>query len=561
MSETTTEPQEITPEPAGLWPGDFAQAKVTKLGEGQVEVTFGDALIGRFDRREATRGDGSLIIAEGEEVEILLDEPQSDGSWAVSMEKAEKVRIYDRLVELSRKHARVEGVITRVVRGGFSVDIGVRAFLPAQESGIRRSEVGAAVGRTVRCAIQRFDVKDNVISLTRRKVAEQETQARRAERLAELQVGEVIEGWVSSLTKFGAFVDLGGVDGLIHVGELSWGRVDRPEDVVSEGDSVRVKVLEIDRERGRIGLSLRALQDNPWQVAADRFPAGTRTSGRVTNITDFGAFIEIAAGIEGLAHISELSWDREITHAAQVLEVDQEVEVLVLGIDTTKERASLSLKQLEDNPLGAVLATLVEGAIIEGAIVRIEEYGVFIEVAPGVSGLAHVSDMSWTRRISNPADLRDFTVGQPCAARILEIDRERGRIKLGIKQLEADPWEALEASLQPGAVAEVTITRIAPFGAFAALAEGVEGLIHISEVAVDRVQDLTRELSTGQTVKVKVLSADRKSRKIALSIKAFLEEGEEGMMRSYTDDDDAQTSLGDKLKEVGLVEGEEPAAG
>jgi len=574
MSETTIENTPMAPPPSteldGLppesedagpeethLPGAFCKARVLSVGDELIEVDLGEDEKGRFETSEARRVDGSIMVAVGDEIEVLLDEDTAAG-WVVSMDKAEKVRVFERLSELADKHAQVRGVITRIVRGGFSVDIGVKAFLPARESGIRRAESNSAVGRGIQCAIQRFDRKNGEIVLTRRKIAEAEAKRTKSELYDSLKVGTILEGYVTNVTNFGAFVDIGGAEGLLHVTEMGWGRVDKPSDVVAEGDVVRVKVTEVNRERERIGLSMKALESNPWEAVAARFPAGQTFTGHITNLADFGAFVELESGVEGLVHISELSWDRDLRHPSEVVGLDQEVTVKVLEVDIERQRISLSLKALTPNPMHEAMAALNIGDVVTGSVTRIEEYGVFVEIAPGVSGLCHVSDMSWAERIRNPADLRDFAVGQPCEVRILDIDNQRNRIKLGIKQLSVDPWEAAADKLERGAVIEVTISRLTNFGAFATITDGLEGLIHISEINTERVDDIGRELSVNQQVKVKVLEADRSRRKVSLSIKAYKEEGEEGTMRSYADDDDASTSLGALLKSKGLVEADAP---
>jgi small subunit ribosomal protein S1 len=549
--------EEAVPEalPAGPEPGIFWQAKVSEIGQEYVRVELGDDVVGRFEACEARAADKSLMVAVGDDVEVLLDDLEGE-EWVVSMEKAEKLRVFQRLGALAKDKTVISGVITRQVRGGLSVDIGVRAFLPGRESGFRSHEAGAMVGREINCQIQRFDRKKGEVVLTRRKLAEEAVKARKSALYETINVGDVVTGVVSSVTKFGAFLDIGGADGLLHVSEMSWERVGNPSKVVSEGDEIEVQIVEINPDRDRIGLSRKALLENPWQNFADANPAGTKLTGKVKNITDFGAFVEIGAGVEGLVHISELSWDKSVKSANDLLEAGQELEVIVKEVDIASQRVSLSVKRLQPNPWEMALKDLEVGARITGKVSSVVEFGVFVEVIPGVEGLVHVSDMSWTERISNPTDLRDFQEGEELEVMVLSIDSDRNRLSLGIKQLEKEPWELAGEGLRKGGTLEVTISRLVDFGAFATIVPGLEGLIHISELAVDRVERVDEAVKTGQVVKVRVLDADRKKAKISLSIKAHLTGEGEGM-REYTEESNVGTSLGALLMKKGLVDEEE----
>ncbi len=540
-----------------LEPGVFWSARVEEIGQERVVVSLGDGAQGVFDVREARAADKSFMIKVGDEIEVLVDEKAPEGVWLVSMEKAEKVRVFNRLTKLAKERTTVKGVITRQVRGGLSVDIGVRAFLPGQESGFRREDAQRVIGQRIICQIQSFDRQKGEVVLTRKSLVEKADKAAKAALYERIKVGDVVTGVVSSVTKFGAFVDIGGSDGLLHATEMSWDRVGDPASVVSVGDELEVQIIELDSKKDRIGLSRKALVPNPWLTFAADHPEGSRASGVVTSLTDFGAFVDIG-GVEGLVHVSELSWDRNVRSAKGFLEKGQKVEVFIKEFDVENQRISLSLKRLEENPWSSLVKSLEVGGRVKGKVRSVVDFGVFVEVLPGVEGLLHVSDLSWTERLSTPHDFRDFQEGEEVEVVVLGIDMDRGRVSLGVKQLTREPWEAAGEGLRKGGVLEVTIVRTMPFGAFATIVPGLEGLIHVSELAVDRVDRVEDVVKPGQTVKVRVLEADRKKGKVSLSIKAFLTE-EGGAMTSYTEQSTGGTSFGALLKAQGLVQGEPEA--
>jgi small subunit ribosomal protein S1 len=538
-------------EPTGPQPGGWWNAKVTELGDEHVTVDLGDGAIGRFPALEARAAGGGNLVEPGDEIEVLLDEPESDGTWIVSMEKAEKVRVYERIIELAKRKAVVEGVVTRHVRAGLSVDIGVKAILPNRESGFRPHEMAQMVGKTIKAQVVKFDRRNGEVILSRAKVAQHDAEMRKAQLLNRIEVGDVVKGRVVSIRPFGVFVDIGGADGLIHVTELSWDKGIKPESVVKVDEEVEVLIKEIDTQRDRIGLSLKALRDNPWDGFAGKHAVGSRVTGRVNSITEFGIFVTID-GIDGLVHLSELSWDREATDPNTLVSVGDQIEVIINAIEIDRRRLSLSIKRTQPNPWEVAVASLEVGKRVTGPIRNVTDFGVFVEVVPGVEGLLHCGDMSWTGRIEKPADFREFKEGEELEVMILAVDADRNRVSLGLKQIDGDPWESAGDQLKKGGTLEVKISRLAEFGAFAEIVPGLEGLIHISEVAVDRVERLRSHLSLGQEVKVRVLDADRKSRKISLSIKALLID--DGGAREHLEDDEANTSLGALLKKSGHVD-------
>jgi small subunit ribosomal protein S1 len=535
-----------------LEPGIYWNATVTEIGDDAVTVDLGDDTLGYFPAGEARAAGGGALVKAGDSIEVLVDDLSDDGSWVVSMEKAEKLRVFERLVQLAKKRAVVQGVVTRHIRAGLSVDIGVKALLPNRDSGFRPHELPALVGTTIKAQVIKFDRRKGEVVLSRRKIAERDAEVRQAQLMSRIEVGDIVKGSVVSIRDFGAFVDLGGADGLIHVSEMAWDKGLQPKDVLSVGDEVEVLIKEIDTQRGRIGLSLKALRDNPWDKLAGQHTVGSKTKGKVSSITDFGIFVTIG-GVDGLVHVSELTWEKESTDPNSIASVGDEIEVVVKEVDTSRQRLSLSIKQLLPNPWQAGLGSLEVGQRVTGAITSVVDFGVFVQVAPGVEGLLHCGDMTWEKRISKPSEFRKFQEGEDVEVIVISIEADRQRVGLGIKQLDGDPWEEAGAELKKGGTLTVTITRLEKFGAFAQIVPGLEGLIHISEVAVDRVENLRHELRTGQEVKVKVLEADRRSRKVGLSIKRLLMDEGEGI-REHVEEDEGGTSLGDLLKKSGHIE-------
>ncbi len=534
-------------EPDTVSNGATVDATVEALGDDEISVALPEGHKGYFEAREGKDALGQWMIKAGQTVSVVVEE-QEGTRWRVSMEKAEKVRAYDRLLELAAKKATVQGVVTRRVDGGLSVDIGVRAFLPGRESGMRNHELDGAVGRPISVQITRYNPSKNEVLLSRKELAMAEADEAKDAVFARHKVGDRVKGIVSSLTKFGVFVDLGGAEGLLHNSEIMHTRVDDPGTLFYVGDTIEVEIIELDAEKNRIGLSRKSLCDDPWVSLEGRYPVGDTVSGRVVRIAGFGAFVELEPGVEGLIHTSELSWDTSVRSADGIVAPGDVVQVQVISVDVEKRRMGLSIKRLEANPWTDAVAAFEPGQRLTGTITKVMDYGVFVELVPGVEGLIHVSEMSWTQRVRNPSDLRDFTLGEPLEVYLISVDEARQRIALGLKQLEGNPWAELDSLIeQNGDIVDVTITRIVNYGAFAQVVEGLEGLIHISQLDTEEVSRIEDVVKTGQTVKAKITDRDRKSGRISLSIRAYKEQ-EEGVMREYKDDDDATTSLGALLK-------------
>jgi small subunit ribosomal protein S1 len=469
-----------------------------------------------------------------------------DGLCVLSKEKADKLRVWEKIADAAEADELVEGIITNRVKGGLSVDIGVKAFLPGSQVELRPTRnLDKYIGQSFQFKVIKFNKRRGNIVLSRRVLLEKERESLRKKTLERLKPGLVIEGIVKNITEYGAFIDLGGIDGLLHVTDMSWGRVNHPEEVLSIGDEVRVQVMKFDPKRERVSLGLKQLTPDPWSNATRRYPRNSRQLGRVVSLIDYGAFVELEEGIEGLIHISEMSWTRRIKHPSKVVSKNDIVKVVVLNVDEEAKKISLGMKQMSPNPWTLLEEKYPPGTRIRGTVRNITDFGVFIGIEEGIDGLVHISDMSWTQKIKHPAEV--FKKGDEVEAVVLNIDVENERFSLGIKQLSPDPWETIPERFPPGRILEAKITKLTDFGAFAEIEEGVEGLIHISQLSLDRVENPGDVVQVGENKKVEVISVDPRERKIALSIKSFIERSEHGSLREYREDSGARSSFGDVL--------------
>jgi len=459
-------------------------------------------------------------IREGAEVDVLLEEVESDtGMVVLSKRRADRILNWRRIVETCREGDRVSGRVLRKIKGGLLVDIGVPVFLPASQVDIRRpADVGEFIGQSIEAKILRIDRERRNIVISRRKLIEEERNAAKEKLLAEVQVGEVRRGVVKNIADFGAFVDLGGIDGLLHITDMSWDRVEHPSQLVRIDQEIEVKILSVDREREKIALGLKQLTENPWERVEQRFPVGARVKGEVVNIVNYGAFVKLEPGIEGLVHISEMSWTRRINHPSEVLSVGDQIEVVVLDINKEKQEISLGLKQTEVNPWTTVAQKYPRGTVIEGVVRNLTNYGAFVEIEEGIDGLLHVSDMSWTKKVSHPSEM--VKKGEKIRCVVLDVDQEKMRVALGLKQLTEDPWiRAVPERYQPGMVVRGKVTKITNFGVFVELEPDLEGLLHVSELADHKVENPQDEVKIGEEIDVKILRVDTLERKIGLSKK------------------------------------------
>lgn len=470
-------------------------------------------------------------FAPGSDIEVVLDELESvDGAVVLSYEKAKASRAWDKIMKLHETDAPVEGTVTHKVKGGLSVDIGIPSFLPGSQVDIQRvTNFDSYVGKPITAHIIKVNKKRGNVIISRRKYLNDQRAESRKEILDALHEGQVIQGMVKNITNYGVFIDIGGVDGLLHITDMTWGRISHPSELVRIGDTITVKVLSFDKDNEKISLGMKQLSSNPWQELDPSIEVGKKITGTISSITDYGLFVEVQKGVEGLVHISEVSWTDRISDLNNQFTVRQEIEVLVVSLDKENRRMSLSVKQLKDNPWQAVSKKYEPGQNVTGTISNITDFGIFVQLQPGVDGLVHISDLSWTEHIEHPNDL--FKRGQEVEAVILSIDPENKKISLGIKQLSQDPWNIVEQTYPLNTIVEGTVTKLASFGAFVKLPDGIEGLVHISEVLPgdkrldtedkqrEAVAVLEKELAVGESRSFRVSKLNKSERKLGLSTK------------------------------------------
>ncbi len=444
---------------------------------------------------------------------------EGEGMIALSKRKAEKIEAWLKVMETVHENDVVTGNVTRKIKGGLLVDIGVNVFLPASQVDIRRPhDIGDYIGRTIQCLVLKIDEARRNIVVSRRALIEHERAEKKKHLMETLEVGQLRRGIVKNIADFGAFVDLGGIDGLLHITDMSWGRINHPSEMVSIDQEIEVQVLHIDREKEKIALGLKQKTASPWENISDKYPVGKVVKGTVVNVMSYGAFVKLEEGIEGLVHISEMSWTKRINHPNELVHTDDEVEVVVLGINKDKQEISLGMKQTQANPWDKVADRYPPGTVVKGTVRNLTNYGAFVEIEEGIDGLLHVSDMSWTRKISHPSEVVEK--GQEIECKVLSVDQERRRIALGLKQLQDDPWATdIPSKYQPGQIVKGTVTKLTNFGVFVGLENGLEGLLHISELADHKVESPEEVCKVGDEIEVKVLRVDADERKIGLSRK------------------------------------------
>jgi small subunit ribosomal protein S1 len=461
-------------------------------------------------------------LQTGDEVEVLLERLEDrEGMVCISKQKADKLKNWERIVSQYQEGDVITGVIARRIKGGMMVEIGLDAFLPASQIDIHYiKDKDTLMGKEFEFKIIKINEKRKNIVLSRRELLEEIRQKARTTLLAEIAEGDIRSGVVKNITDFGVFIDLGGLDGLLHITDMSWGRISHPSELLAVGDEVDVKILKYDPDRERVSLGLKQKMPNPWESVGDKYPPGKKVQGRVVNIMPYGAFIELEDGVEGLCHISELSWTRKINHPSEILAIGDVVEIVVLKAQPEEEKISLGIKQLEVNPWTLVAEKFKVGDIVKGKIRNMTSYGAFLELEEGIDGLIHVSDMSWTKKIAHPSQL--FKRGDKIEAAILSIDAENKKISLGTKQLSDNPWDDVTSRYTPGDIVEGKVTKITGFGVFVELDSGIEGLVHISQVSDKPFENIKDVISEGDSVKAQVIKLDKSERRIALSIKNFL---------------------------------------
>jgi small subunit ribosomal protein S1 len=551
MSESFAELFEESLARTNMRPGSLLMATVVDVRDDLVIVNAGLKSEGVIPANQFTNEEGELEVDVGDTVEVALDTVEDGfGETRVSREKARRVRAWARLEEAYEAGETVKGHITGKVKGGFTVDLnGIRAFLPGSLVDVRPvRDTSYLEGKELEFKVIKLDQRRNNVVVSRRAVVESEYSAEREELLKNLQEGQTIKGVVKNLTEYGAFLDLGGIDGLLHITDMAWKRVKHPSEVVEVGQELEVKVLKFDRERNRVSLGLKQLGEDPWVDISRRYPVGTRLFGKVTNIADYGCFVEIEEGVEGLVHVSEMDWTNRNVSPSKVVAIGDEVEVMILDIDEERRRISLGIKQCQPNPWDEFAATHNKGDRVVGKIKSITDFGVFIGLDGGIDGLIHLSDLSW----SEPGEeaVRKYRKGEEIEAVVLSVDPERERISLGVKQLDKDPFAGFVAENPKGSIVRGSVTDVDAKAATVDLGDGIEGILRATELSRDRVEDARTVLSVGDQVDAKFIGLDRKSRTVNLSIKAKEDDEEKAAVSDYKrSESGGTTTLGDLLKE------------
>jgi small subunit ribosomal protein S1 len=528
--------------------GDVIMGTVVGIVDNHVLVDIGDKAESYIPLTEFRTDGEEDEVNIGDAFEVFVEKRKEEGGLLLSREKAIGIKVWEEIAKIQADDATIDGKIENRVKGGMSVDIGVPAFLPYSQIDLRPvKDLDALIGQNFEFKILKFNRKRNNVVISRRAILEKEREKMRESMRASLEEGMVVKGTVTNITDYGLFIDLGGMDGLCHITDLSWGRVSHPAKLYKVGDEIDVKILKYDQESDRVSLGIKQLKADPWATVTERYPISSKTVGKVVSITDYGVFVELEEGVEGLIHISEMTWSKKPRHPSKLVAAGDEVEVMVLNIETETKRISLGMKQLHPNPWDLVSENYPVGSIIEGKIKNITDFGIFIGIEEGIDGLIHVSDLSWTERIKHPTE--KYAKGDTIQAVVLKIDRENERFSLGIKQLEPDPWQAALNNYPGGAIVEGTITNVTDFGIFVQLEEGVEGLVHVSEISKEKITTPVGMYNVGDTLQVKVINVSSKDRKIGLSIKALDESSDEGSMQDYKKKQAAGPStIGDLLK-------------
>ena len=514
--------------------GQIVKGTVIDITPDHVTVDVGYKCEGQIPIQEFLKRDRKVDVNIGDRVDVLLERKESEeGLLILSKEKADKVNVWRDISRSCREGEVIEGEIVSKVKGGLSVDIGgIFGFLPGSQIDLKPvRNLDALMGKRLKFKVIKFNRKRNNIVLSRRILLEEERKLLREGTLKSIQEGSIVEGTVKSLTDYGAFIDLGGMDGLLHITDIAWGRIAHASEKLSVGDRIKVKVLHFDREKEKVSLGLKQALPDPWDSVPKKYPVGSRIKGKVVNVTDYGVFVELGEGVEGLVHISELTWSKKMKHPSKIVHIGNTVEVMVLDCDPAKRRISLGMKQIEPNPWALVEEKYPIGTKVVGRVKTITDFGIFVGFEEGVDGLVHVSEMSWTKKIKHPSEL--YKKGQEVEAVVLNIDTKNERFSLGIKQLTPDPWKEVARRYRKGEVVTGKITNLTDFGAFVELEEGIEGLVHVSEISREKVERPSDVLKVGDKISAVVLHIDPNERRIGLSIKGLKERTEKAEIEKY----------------------------
>jgi small subunit ribosomal protein S1 len=506
--------------------GEVVRGRVVEVRDSEVLVDIGYKSEGTIAMEEF-RHAGTLPKV-GDEIEVYLESKEdSEGLIVLSKDKADKIKVWDAISKSHDSGTPVEGKVVEVVKGGLSVDVGVRAFLPGSQVDLRPvKNLASMLGQMIRAKVIKLNRRRGNVVLSRRAVLEEEREEKRKHTLSVLSEGMVLTGAVKNITDYGAFIDLGGIDGLLHVTDMSWGRVGHPSEIFQIGDQVEVVVLHFDRETGRVSLGYKQKSSDPWAVVDERYPVGAKAQGRVVSLTNYGAFVELEPGVEGLVHVSEMSWTRRVRHPSKLVNVGDMVDVMVLDVNKATKRISLGMKQVEADPWATIEERYKPGERVAGKVRNLTDFGAFVELEPGVDGLLHISDMSWTRNIGHPSEI--LKKGESVETQVLNVDRDNKRISLGLKQIQPDPWESVSQRYPMGSRVTGKIVRLTDFGAFVELEPGVDGLLHVSQMSTRPIASPSELVNVGDELTLMVIRVDPNERRIGLSLKdlaaAILEE-------------------------------------
>jgi small subunit ribosomal protein S1 len=503
--------------------GELTRGEIIKVDEEYVLVDISYKSEGVIPIAEFVNSDGNITAKVGDMVDVVLERKEDDeGLVILSMEKAKKIKVWDHIRDVYKDDGTIQGKVLYRVKGGLSIDIGLPAFLPGSQIDLHPiRDLDSLIGQEIELKILKYNKRRNNIIVSRRAILEAERLKQKAKTLTLIEEGAVLKGIVKNITDYGLFIDLGGIDGLLHITDMSWGRVSHPSTMYNIGDEITVKVIHFDREKERVSLGIKQLKPNPWVDAPVRYPVGQKVSGQVVNLTDYGAFVEIVEGVEGLIHISEMSWTKKIKHPSQVVSIGDTVEAVVLNLDTENKRVSLGMKQVKPNPWDLIGEKYPVGTIIEGRIKNITDFGLFIGIDEDIDGLVHISDISWTQKIKHPSEL--YKKGDEVQAKVIAIDKENERFSLGIKQLTPDPWEEIPSKYQVGTKLTGKVTNITDFGIFVELEEGIEGLIHASEIGKGKSKSALGKFQIDDVIQCLVVNVSKDDKKIGLSIKKLQE--------------------------------------